>query len=961
MLEDAARTDLLDGLRPPAATAQSRALRAPHALPLMLPSASPLRDVRRAPAVNAGTPQIDWHPAGAGDYETMLIELWAYLADILTFYQERIANEAYLRTATQRDSLLRLSELISFRPAPGVGATSVVAFTAAKDSQQALDPGFRVGAKPPPGKAQLVFETAAPLLTSDKLNLLRFTGAISATQFAALRDYAVLDGRLIVDPTLRPIAQSLLATAAREVFGDLGPVYLPTFGYKLVVLSDTGDLAARPLQPHEMIWHIKVDPGNPHGKGSFEVDSQPAADTQARTRSVVLDGTSLRLAVGDNVLLVEGEQPNAGTPHLFQLTSVTPDPPTNTTLVTWLEMDPVNKIESGYAAPVSLYVFRVKAKPFGNNAPNWVTYQTALSGGKTPDTDDLSNWDNVLNPAHYLPATDDSSTILFLDRTYDQIKASPEAPGWILLHDPTANNGGGLRDFYRVTNAQAASKSDYGMTGTVTCLTLDSSKPLPTTDPRYAVRTTLVLAGNEKLPVSRSKPLPSRMAGEQLILEGDLSAMHVGRLLVVGGPVFDPSSGIVSKDAVAEVAGVADVVGPDPKTGLTTLTLATPLANQYDRASATVMANVARADQGESVPDEILGSGDGSPTQTYALKRKPLTYLPAIGPDGQAVLTSTLRITVNGTQWNERETLAGAQPDDQIYVTNQDDSDQTTVIFGDGAHGARPPTGIDNIHASYRVGLGTSGNVPVGGIAQLLDNVPGLQKVSNPMPAEGGVDRDTSEQIRAKAPAISAALGRAVSADDYGALALTFGGIAKARSVLVPGSPSSVESIQVVIGTSDGNPLVLDSTLAREARSFLTSRSPGNILIRFRGYTPAYLDVAATIDLDEQAPVQATLRAARAAVYPGRNPDGSLGFFAYERMELGQPIYLSAVYAALQAVNGVSAVRITRLGRVGTTDPPGDLYLKYDELPVVRNDPSDTQDALGKIAIILGQGGFIDQ
>src|SRR5438477_1538474 len=47
-------------------------------------------------------PFAAWREGAHGDYQTMFVELWAYLADILTFYQERIANEAFVPTATQR-------------------------------------------------------------------------------------------------------------------------------------------------------------------------------------------------------------------------------------------------------------------------------------------------------------------------------------------------------------------------------------------------------------------------------------------------------------------------------------------------------------------------------------------------------------------------------------------------------------------------------------------------------------------------------------------------------------------------------------------------------------------------------------------------------------------------------------------------------------------------------------------
>src|SRR5262249_61750532 len=49
------------------------------------------------------------------DFTIALLDGWATLADVLTFYQERIANEFWLRTATERDSILRLAQLIGYR------------------------------------------------------------------------------------------------------------------------------------------------------------------------------------------------------------------------------------------------------------------------------------------------------------------------------------------------------------------------------------------------------------------------------------------------------------------------------------------------------------------------------------------------------------------------------------------------------------------------------------------------------------------------------------------------------------------------------------------------------------------------------------------------------------------------------------------------------------------------------
>src|SRR5919112_5129761 len=63
------------------------------------------------------------------DFAVALLDAWAMVADVLTFYQERIANESYLRTATERRSILELARLIGYEPGTGVAASTHLAFT----------------------------------------------------------------------------------------------------------------------------------------------------------------------------------------------------------------------------------------------------------------------------------------------------------------------------------------------------------------------------------------------------------------------------------------------------------------------------------------------------------------------------------------------------------------------------------------------------------------------------------------------------------------------------------------------------------------------------------------------------------------------------------------------------------------------------------------------------------------
>ena len=69
------------------------------------------------------------------DFSIALLDAWASVADVLTFYQERIANENYLRTATERNSILQLACLIGYKLRPGVAASVYLAFTVEDTSQ----------------------------------------------------------------------------------------------------------------------------------------------------------------------------------------------------------------------------------------------------------------------------------------------------------------------------------------------------------------------------------------------------------------------------------------------------------------------------------------------------------------------------------------------------------------------------------------------------------------------------------------------------------------------------------------------------------------------------------------------------------------------------------------------------------------------------------------------------------
>ena len=93
-----------------------------------------------------------------------LLDAWATVGDVLTFYQERIANEGYLHTATERRSVLELARLIGYRLRPGVAASVYLAYSIEKDAAPVEIPkGARANSVPAPGEQMQAFETVEPL------------------------------------------------------------------------------------------------------------------------------------------------------------------------------------------------------------------------------------------------------------------------------------------------------------------------------------------------------------------------------------------------------------------------------------------------------------------------------------------------------------------------------------------------------------------------------------------------------------------------------------------------------------------------------------------------------------------------------------------------------------------------------------------------------------------------------
>ncbi|HKG14849.1 MAG TPA: hypothetical protein VKB12_16095, partial [Pyrinomonadaceae bacterium] len=108
----------------------------------------------------------------ADDASVAFLDAWATVADVLTFYQERIANEGYLRTATERRSVTELANLVGYRPRPGVSASTHLAYTLEDKAEVTIHAGAKAASTPGPGELPQTFETAEDLYARAEWNVL---------------------------------------------------------------------------------------------------------------------------------------------------------------------------------------------------------------------------------------------------------------------------------------------------------------------------------------------------------------------------------------------------------------------------------------------------------------------------------------------------------------------------------------------------------------------------------------------------------------------------------------------------------------------------------------------------------------------------------------------------------------------------------------------------------------------
>ena len=745
--------------------------------------------------------------------------------------------------------------------------------------------------------------------------------ALSAAEFSALKDLrtranddftiALLDAAAVIADVLtfyqeRLVNESFLRTATeRRSVLELARL----IGYELhpgvaasAALAFT--LEEAPGAPRETVidigTRVQSIPGPGEKPQTFETIEKIIARVEWNalkprmsrvavpkfgSKSVYLKGISTNLKPGDAILLVGKERENDSGSERWdfrRLTEVSADAEANRTRIEWSEgLGTTSPHKVLPALEPKIFALRQRAALFGASAPHPATLSDQTLGhyGQASDSD----WNFTI-----------SGQTIDLDTTYPAIVER----SWLVLSKPS------YQELYRASKVTEASGAKFTVTGKTTRIQLDTSENVTLFD-GADYRDTMVFAQSELLEMAE-EPINEAIGGAIVELDKDPGGVVPGQQLAASGK--DISTG----ESINEVVKVGAVKGA-------TVTVTPALAGRYARASFAFNANVAAGTHGETV-QELLGGGNASEKfQRFKLRQPPLTYTSAANASGAA---PTLEVRVNDLLWHEAGTLYGREAKEHVYIVRRDDDGTSTVQFGDGVTGARLPSGQSNIRAKYRKGIGVEGLVKSGQLSMLLTRPLGVKGVTNPLDASGAQDPEQLDDARANAPLKVLTLERIVSLTDYENFARAFGGIAKARATWIWDGRS--RGVLVTVAGPNGAAVNPGSATFDNLLAAMRAAGDPFVELRVKTYRPAYFRFAGSVKIAGDYESEKVLAAVEAALREK---------FSFAARAFGQPVMLSEVIAAAQAVSGVIAVDVDKLYRSGATATLQQRLLA--ELPVL--------------------------
>ncbi len=467
--------------------------------------------------------------------------------------------------------------------------------------------------------------------------------------------------------------------------------------------------------------------------------------------------------------------------------------------------------------------------------------------------------------------------------------------------------------------------------------------------------------------------------------DADPTRRHVVRLdrvvatMTGGAPLTDPVTG----QLITEIAWHGEDALPFP------FCLSAATEQGYLDGVSVARGNLVLADHGVTLDGEPLGAvpepfltlprsktGDRceaftrqmvTPRFSPRLAKGPLTHAgPPYDHAGSArrALQWSLRdtqpaVTLTGTNgaetriWTPRRDLLNSDAAADEFVVEVENDRSGRIRFGDDVRGRRPEPGTA-FTARYRIGNGRTGNIGADSLVHIARTLPEITLARNPLPAVGGQEPESLEDVRQRAPVAYRVQERAVTEADYAEVTERRADVQRAAATF----------------RWTGSWHTAFITVDRGGGATVSDGFEGEI----RGHVERYRMAGHDLEIDgpQFVSVELDLQVCVAAehfrsdverelldVLSNRDlSDGRRGLFHPDNFTFGQPVYLSAIYAAAHQVTGVESVEVHMFQRQGRPESSaldtGRLDIGRLEIARLDNDPNFAEH--GRLTITLGGG-----
>ena len=307
----------------------------------------------------------------------------------------------------------------------------------------------------------------------------------------------------------------------------------------------------------------------------------------------------------------------------------------------------------------------------------------------------------------------------------------------------------------------------------------------------------------------------------------------------------------------------------------------------------------------------------------------------------EAVPAITLAGTFDGiaTTWTPVPDLLESGESDAAFVVEVESDGTATLRFGDNTNGKTPDQGTSFV-ASYRIGNGAAGNVGADSLVYLAVADARITACRNPLPASGGTDPETNDQIRRRAPQAFLTQERAVTMADYAAVTEMNPQVEQAVANLR--WTGSWYTVFIAVEPQGGGNLTPALQRALKANVNRYRLAGQDLELDSPQYVSLQIELSICVDPNYfQADVEQMLLQVLGNQILS---NGQKGFFFPDNFTFGQTVYLSPIYAAARSVPGVVTVRAVTFQPQGVNTSvyltAGEIQLGSLQVARLDNDPN---------------------